>query len=119
AIWLERLQVHLRPLVRDQDVEVWDDTKLKGGERWREEIRRAVREARVAILLVSADFLASDFIHTDELPPLLESAENEGALIVPVIVAPSMFTRTPQLSKFQAVNDPEKPLVSLRKGNRE
>ena len=45
-------------------------------------------------MLVSTDFLASDFITHDELPPLLEAAEQEGTLILPVIVSPCAFERS-------------------------
>lgn len=110
--WLERLQVHLRPLERDDSVAVWDDTKIKPGTDWRGEIRKAINSAKVAVLLVSADFLASDFIAKNELPPLLKAAEEEGAVILPVIVRPCRFTKTKSLSGFQAVNDPEKSIGS-------
>jgi nucleotide-binding universal stress UspA family protein len=118
AEWLERLQKHLKPLQRD-GVEVWDDTRLKAGEQWREEIRQALAQTKVAILLISADFLASDFVVTDELPPLLQAAEEDGATILPVIVSPSRFERMESLSRFQAVNDPAKPLVQMRRAGRE
>jgi hypothetical protein len=118
ADWLERLQKHLRPLEREGAL-IWDDTRLKAGARWREEIRVALAETKVAILLVSADFLASDFIVTDELPPLLQAAAEDGATILPVIISPCRFERMESLSRFQSVNDPKKPLVKLRRGNRE
>lgn len=118
AQWLERLQKHLKPLQRD-GVEVWDDTRLKAGEQWREEIRQALAAAKVAILLISADFLASDFIVTNELPPLLKAAEEDGATILPVIVSPCRFTRMDSLWRFQAVNDPARPLVQMRRAGRE
>ncbi len=118
AEWLERLQKHLRPLQRE-GIEVWDDTRLKPGEPWREEIRAALAAAKIAILLISADFLASDFIVTDELPPLLKAAADEGTIILPVIVSPSRFERMESLSRFQSVNDPSKPLVQMRRANRE
>jgi nucleotide-binding universal stress UspA family protein len=118
AEWLQRLQKHLKPLQRE-GIEVWDDTRLRAGERWRDEIRDALADAKVAILLISADFLASDFIVTDELPPLLKAAEDEGAIILPVILSPCRFARMESLSRFQSVNDPEKPLVQLRHANRE
>ena len=65
--WLERLRVHLRPLERAGLVDLWDDRRIKPGTRWRDEIRNAMAEARIAVLLVSADFLASDFIASNEL----------------------------------------------------
>ena len=60
--WLERLQVHLKPLVRAGDIDLWDDTQIRSGEDWKAKIDQALGSARFAVLLVSADFLASDFI---------------------------------------------------------
>jgi hypothetical protein len=117
--WLERLQVHLRPLERGRVINRWDDTLIKPGTNWRDEIRRAVGSAKVAILLVSADFLASDYIANNELPPLLRAAEADGALILPVIVSACGFTREEHLSVFQAVNDPIKPLLRVNKAKQE
>jgi len=111
--WLDRLQIHLRPLVRDAAVDLWDDTKIQPGAQWHDEIARALSRARIAILLVSADFLASDYVAQYELPSLLESARDDGAVILPVIVSASGYTRTKDLASFQAVNDPKQPLNSL------
>jgi hypothetical protein len=111
--WLKRLRAHLKPLEREYAIEIWDDCKNEGGDPWREGIRKAIDSAQVAVLLVSADFLASDFIASDELPPLLEAADQGRTVILPVILSPSRLPAT--LSKFQAVNDPLRPLSSLKK----
>lgn len=111
--WLERLHVHLKPLERENRVAYWDDTKIKPGTRWREEIAQALAVTKVAVLLVSADFLASDFIESDELPPLLNAAANEGTIILPLILSPSRFERVESLSQFQVVNYSSKPLAAL------
>lgn len=110
AKWLGRLQVHLKPLAREGLVDLWDDTRLKGGSDWRDEIRRAIADARIAVLFVSADFLASDFITQNELPPLLAAAQSDGATILPVIVSPSRFEQTPSLSRYRSGNPLSRPL---------
>lgn len=80
--YLERLLVHLRPLEKQGHLDLWVDTRLRAGDRWKKEIDKALHRATVAVLLVSADFLASDFITDNELPPLLRSAEERGTRIV-------------------------------------
>lgn len=111
--WLERLEKHLKVLKRFfSDIEYWDDTKLKGGDKWRQEIEKAIEKANVAILLVSTDFLASDFVATDELPPLLRKAEEEGTRILPLIVSPCAFPLS-ELNEFQAINDPNRTLADI------
>jgi len=110
---LGRLMVHLRPLERDNIVDCWSDRKINAGDQWRAEISRELGDADVAILLISADFLASDFIAKDELPPLLLKAEAKGVRILPVILKPCGFVRHKVLSSFQCVNDPTEPLLGL------
>jgi hypothetical protein len=117
--WLERLQVHLQPLVRSSTLDVWDDTRIQAGSGWNNEIVRALAEAKIAVLLVSADFLASDYVAQHELPRLLEAARAEGTLILPVIVSASRYLRMPELAQFQAVNDPKRPLNSLAASEQE
>lgn len=110
--WLERLKTHLKVMTKYYSLEFWEDTKLRGGDKWREEISSAIKRANVAILLVSTSFLASDFISNNELPPILRKAEEEGTRILPVIVSPCVFEDS-ELSIFQAVNSPDKTLTDL------
>ncbi|MFY9569961.1 MAG: toll/interleukin-1 receptor domain-containing protein, partial [Blastocatellia bacterium] len=110
--WLEKLHLHLKPIERAGKLELWDDTRIKVGARWRRDIQEAISSARVAILLVSANFLASDFIAKDELPPLLASSENQGTIIMALILSPSMFMQT-TLSQFQSFNPPSRPMSSM------
>lgn len=111
--WLAILKKHLKVLERYSDsVEYWADTKLRGGDKWREEITAAICRANVAILLASTDFLASDFIASDELPPILRKAEDKGTRILPLIVSPCAFEIS-EISEFQAINNPERTLADL------
>jgi hypothetical protein len=117
--WLKRLQVHLKPLELDGTITCWDDTSIKPGNKWREEIEKAIASAKIAVLLISADFLASDFISTNELPSLLAAAEKEGVIIMPVVVSPCLFHLTSSLSQFQAVGLPERPLSGITRNEQE
>ena len=118
AKWLTGMRSHLKLLERHAGIEQWDDTKIKPGTQWREEIQSALERAKVAVLLVSADFLTSDFIVTNELPPLLKAAQERGTLILALIVRPCRFEKT-ELARFQAVNPPSKPLSALPTSRRE
>src|SRR3954468_19310103 len=101
--WLERLKRHLKPLVRE-GLECWDDTHIRPGDDWQREIRTALDTAQIAVLLISANFFASDFIDENELPSLLAAARAKGVRILPVIISASRFARHPDLRRFQAVN---------------
>lgn len=117
--YLDRLMVHLRPLERDAAIVSWSDARIQPGKMWREEIEQALSRASIAILLISADFLASDFIASNELPPLLRKAQSKGTRILPLILNNCRFLRDPELSGFQAVNNPGQPLASLEPHMRE
>lgn len=118
-MYMERLMVHLKPLEKRKIIELWADTKLKAGDTWKEEITKALNKATVAIILVSADFLASDFIVDNELPPLLINAEVNGTRIIPLIVKPCRFARDENLRHFQSINDPNKALIKLTEAEQE
>jgi TIR domain-containing protein len=116
--FLNELRTHLAQHVRSGVVNAWDDTMILPGVQWREEITNALQSAKVAILLVSADFLASDFVARKEIPALLKSAEQEGLKILSVILRPCAFLDT-ELAQFQAVNTPSNPLSSMKPGGRD
>jgi len=112
--------MNLRPLARENTaIDVWDDRRIAAGTAWREEINAALTRARVAVLLISADFLASDFIAQVELPALLATAAENGVVVLPLVLSPSRFMATPGLGQLQALNDPARPLISLDRAEQE
>jgi internalin A len=117
AKYLDELHNHLAPYVRAGKINFWDDTKILPGSRWSDEISKALQSAKVAVFLVSAEFLASSFIARRELPPLLHAAEHEGAVILSVILRPCAFQISP-LSAFQSINAPSEPLCDMKVGRR-
>lgn len=112
--WLNKVLKHLKPLIRYYDnIDSWSDKEIIASDIWKEEIDSALNKATIAILLVSTDFLGSDFIANDELQPLLEKAKKEGTKIMPLILRPCAFFEESGLSKYQALNDPKKPLSGM------
>lgn len=117
--YLTQLQRHLKASQNvGLAIDAWDDTRIKGGRDWKKEIENALASATIGIILISIDFLASDFIMNNELPSLLQSAENNGLTILPLIIKPCDYQETP-LSKFQALNDPKQTLSELSEPEQE
>jgi hypothetical protein len=110
--WLERITIQLSPLVRKEQFEIWDDTRISTGAKWREEIEKALSAARVAVLVISAEYLASEFIVNGELTILLKAAQQQAAIILNLVVSPCRIDLTP-LSEFQPVNPFDQPLTGL------
>lgn len=112
--WLNKIRIHLKVLQHEGlQFEIWDDTRIRPGSSWKDEIGRALNSSSIGIVIVSTDFLASDFVVSNELPELLLKARDGGLVILPLIVRPCRYTRHKSLSLLQAVNDPEEPLVAL------
>jgi len=108
--WKDRLVRQLRVLQRQGLLDVWDDRRIGGGEDWRAEIDAAMARARVAVLLVSADFLSSDFILDEEVPRLLQRRKSEGVRVIPVIVRPCDWLAVGWLAEIQTRPRDGRPL---------
>ena len=106
--WKKRVVKHLGVL---PDIEIWDDRRIKAGANWLQEIEDALNTAEIAILLVSADFLASEFIREVEIPRLLQRRQQEGLIVFPVILYDCPWKKLPWLSEINARPKDGKPLA--------
>jgi len=109
--WLKRLRLYLAPLERLGSVKLWDDTQLRAGEDWRTAFQTAVDSAHTIILLISANYLASDFVSV-ELSKVLPAAAKKGARVLLLNIDYADLSHS-ALAQFQSINDPARPLSSL------
>lgn len=110
--WLARLQLYLSQARRSDGIDFWDDSRLKPGSRWQDEIERALGDATAAVLLIGPAFLGSSFINDVELPRILEGRRTKGTGVFPLIVGYCGYASSP-LAPYQSVNDLNAPLESL------
>jgi hypothetical protein len=103
APWLKQLKRHLKHLQQVSDIEIWDDTRIKPGQNWKEEIRKAIEPAKVVVILVSPNLISSDFNNEHTLPTILSKARNEGTRIIPIITTPCLLTGS-GLEHFKPIN---------------
>jgi hypothetical protein len=86
AAWLKEFEPHLKGLVRHAGIESFDDTQLLGGDSWDERIKAELDQADLVLLLVTANFTASDYIHRVELPAAIARRKNDGCIVIPVLI---------------------------------
>lgn len=110
--WLKRFRTVFSPLSRYAEIDLWSDKRINPGEDWRAEINKAMVEAHVAVLLVSANFLDSDFIATEELPYILEAATKRQIQILWVRLTPCLYQVTP-LERINAAAGFPNPLNQM------
>src|SRR5579859_7416208 len=117
-LYLDEFQKQLAVLVRKGVVEYWDTTKLVAGTVTKAEREKALQATKVAVLLVSSDYLASDSIYKNEITPLLTAAQQEGVILKSVIIRPCLYEES-EIGHLVPVNEPSKPINGLKAGERE
>ncbi len=99
--WKDRLRPHLGVLEKAGRINIWDDRRIDGGAGWYDEIMQAMEQAAVAVCLISADYLASDFCIKEEIPYLLERRERDGMALIPVLLRPCAWKVCTWLKSMQ------------------
>jgi hypothetical protein len=110
-----RLRVvgHLKVLARAGLIDIWDDGRLEGGDNWRAEINDAMGRARIALLLISAPFLTSDFILKKEIPRLFRRHEADGMTIYPLLIRYCSWEQVRWLKRMQIRPENERPVADF------
>jgi formylglycine-generating enzyme required for sulfatase activity len=98
----DELSKHLRILERQGVISTWHDRKITAGSEWKGEIDTHLESAQTILLLISADFLASDYCYDVEMTRALERHKNNEAVVIPVILRPVSWSDAP-FAKLQAL----------------
>jgi len=91
----EELAKHLRVLERKRIIESWYDNMIAPGMEWSTEVANQLEKADIVILLVSADFLDSDYCYTVEMRRALERHKTGDVCVIPVILRSALWEESP------------------------
>lgn len=105
------LLTHLAPLKRLGLIDDWHDQEIKAGDEWEKAILTKLAKADLVLLLISADFIASEYCYTKELGKALERHTAKKATVIPVILRHCLWNELP-FGKLQALPTGAKPVTS-------
>jgi hypothetical protein len=105
-----QLEAHLSTLRRQNRIEEWHDRKIVPGQEWQGVIDDRLEGSKVILLLVSADFIDSDYCYETEMQRAVEKHERGEAIVVPVIIRPADWQETP-FGRIQAIPKDGKPVT--------
>jgi internalin A len=98
----DELETHLKLLQRQGLIQPWHDRRIAPGQEWKDEIDTNLERADIILLLVSADFIASDYCYDIEMKRALERYEAKEAEVIPVIIRDCSWQSAP-FGKLQAL----------------
>jgi len=98
----DALETHLSILARNGVISSWHDRRILAGGKWEAEIDSQIEKADIILLLISSDFIASDYCYGKELKRAIERHESNQSKVIPVVVRPVDWLDAP-FAKLQAV----------------
>ena len=107
----KKLEIHLAPLQQAGLITGWYDRNISTGIKWEREIANHLNTAQIILLLVSPDFLASQYCYSVEMKRALERGERGEARVIPIILRSVDWKKTP-LGTLQALPTGARPVTS-------
>jgi TIR domain len=107
----DELAKHLKLLERQGIIQSWHDRNITAGEEWKNAIDVNLESAAIILLLISADFLASDYCYDIEMKTALERHDRNEARVIPIILRSVDWHRSP-FGKLTALPTDGKPITS-------
>lgn len=108
--FFKELKTMLKPLEKKHDIKCWSDKELSVGDNWKSRIFEEIDNADMIILIISKEFLASDFILDEEFPQIMQ---NKAAKKAWLLLNLCNWEMKDELIQWQAFHDVKSPLSSL------
>ena len=105
------LTKHLRPLEREGVIRLWIDRQMTPGQEFDPEIAASLSRAKIILLLISPGFIDSEYCWDIEMTEALKRHENHDACVIPVILCPVDWHRTP-FGKLTALPEDGRPVTT-------
>jgi internalin A len=109
----DELETHLKLLQRQGLIQPWHDRRILPGDEWADDIDDNLNRADIILLLISADFIASDYCYEKEMQRAMERHNNSEAVVIPIILRPTDWQKTP-FSKLQFLPKDADPVTQWR-----
>jgi len=106
----DELAKHLNILERQEVIAGWHDRDITAGTDWKEDISSNLDTADIVLLLISSDFIASDYCYDIELKHAMKRHEAEEAIVIPIILRPVSWSGT-SFAKLQVLPKDGKPVT--------
>jgi WD40 repeat protein/Flp pilus assembly protein TadD len=106
---LEHLKKHLMPLQRLGMIQIWSDTNLNAGQEWEKELHQHLDSADIILLLISPDFISSEYCYSTEMVRAIERHDQGSAHVIPILLR-STFWRNSPFAKLQMLPTNAKPV---------
>jgi len=110
-LFRDELRGALTAYERKGELVSWDDTKIVPGQKWESEILENLERADIIVLLLSNDFISSDYCYQKEFERARERDAAGECVIVPIVVRACAFQKL-ELGKIQAIQPKRKPIKS-------
>lgn len=107
----DQIEKHLSILCRRGLIQAWHDRRISAGDDWEKEISGNLERAQIVLLLISSDFLASEYCYGVELQRAMQRHEAGEALVIPIILRPVDWRDAP-FSKLQALPKDARPVTT-------
>ncbi|HZZ42794.1 MAG TPA: toll/interleukin-1 receptor domain-containing protein [Tepidisphaeraceae bacterium] len=107
-----QLETHLSMLRRDEVISEWHDRRIGAGEEWAGQIDKHLESAQIVLLLISPDFIASEYCYDIELKRAMERHDQGEARVIPVILRHVDNWHNASFAKLQATPRDGKPIKS-------